>query len=183
MTMSCDVSWQMSYVTILSRMFLTSVCNATGCSDHIVSLVAEIVLLFSLEFNWFICCCGVFWIPPDHAHKSILTITNNTLQKKILTWMTPKHKTIYLIILQILVMKKIASFRIIETEQDNQWWTSLSVRLWLWVGGENLWCQWPLEVDSWWPGPHGHWCHWCHDTYSLVVTLLHQPSHSISMHV
>ena len=82
MTMSCDVSWQMSYVTILSRMFLTSVCNATGCSDHIVSLVAEIVLLFSLEFNWFICCCGVFWIPPDHAHKSILTITNNTLQKK-----------------------------------------------------------------------------------------------------
>ena len=34
--------------------------------------------------------------------------------------MTPKHKTIYLIILQILVMKKIASFRIIETEQDNQ---------------------------------------------------------------
>ena len=118
-----------------------------------------------------------------HAHKSILTITNNTLQKKILTWMTPKHKTIYLIILQILVMKKIASFRIIETEQDNQWWTSLSVRLWLWVGGENLWCQWPLEVDSWWPGPHGHWCHWCHDTYSLVVTLLHQPSHSISMHV
>ena len=137
-------------------------------------------LLSSTDSSVAVVCSEYHQTPCTQVH------TNHNKQhfaKKILTWMTPKHKTIYLIILQILVMKKIASFRIIETEQDNQWWTSLSVRLWLWVGGENLWCQWPLEVDSWWPGPHGHWCHWCHDTYSLVVTLLHQPSHSISMHV